>query len=89
MCFHLILFKKATLHLENGNSFEINSKNNSKSNFYIQGAELNGKSYNNTFLKFDQVQKGGVLEFNMSDTANKNWGTAAESVPYSLSTSKK
>ena len=83
------LFKKATLHLENGNSFEINSKNNSKSNFYIQGAELNGKSYNNTFLKFDQVQKGGVLEFNMSDTANKNWGTAAESVPYSLSTSKK
>ena len=83
------LFKKATLHLENGNSFEINSKNNSKSNFYIQGAELNGKSYNNTFLKFDQVQKGGVLEFNMSDTANKNWGTAAESAPYSLSTSKK
>ena len=83
------LFKKATLHLENGNSFEINSKNNSKSNFYIQGAELNGKSYNNTFLKFDDVQKGGILQFNMGDKPNKNWGTAAESVPYSLSTSKK
>ena len=83
------LFKKATLHLENGNSFEINSKNNSKSNFYIQGAELNGKSYNNTFLKFDDVQKGGILQFNMGDKPNKNWGTATESVPYSLSTSKK
>ena len=83
------LFKKVTLHLENGNSFEINSKNNSKSNFYIQGAELNGKSYNNTFLKFDDVQKGGILQFNMGDKPNKNWGTAAESVPYSLSTSKK
>lgn len=83
------LFKKATLHLENGNTFEINSKNNSKSNFYIQGAQLNGKLYNKTFLKFDTLQKGGVLEFDMGDTANKNWGSTAESVPYSLSTSKK
>jgi predicted alpha-1,2-mannosidase len=83
------LFKKATLHLENGNTFEINSKNNSKSNFYIQGAQLNGKLYNKTFLKFDNLQKGGVLEFDMGDTANKNWGSTAESVPYSLSTSKK
>jgi len=83
------LFKKATLHLENGNTFEINSKNNSKSNFYIQGVELNGKMYNKTFLKFEDVQKGGILQFNMGDTPNKNWGTAAESVPYSLSTSKK
>lgn len=83
------LFKKATLHLENGNTFEINSKNNSKSNFYIQGAQLNGKLYNKTFLKFDTLQKGGILEFDMGDTANKNWGSTAESVPYSLSTSKK
>ncbi|NGY37769.1 glycoside hydrolase family 92 protein [Flavobacterium sp. XN-5] len=83
------LFKKAKLHLENGNTFEINSKNNSKANFYIHGAQLNGKLYNKTFLKFDTLQKGGVLEFDMGDTANKNWGSTAESVPYSLSTSKK
>ncbi|TDE03756.1 glycoside hydrolase family 92 protein [Flavobacterium hiemivividum] len=83
------LFKKAKLHLENGNTFEINSKNNSKSNFYIQGAQLNGKSHNKTFLKFDTLQKGGLLEFNMGDKPNKNWGSTAESVPYSLSTSKK
>lgn len=83
------LFKKATLHLENGNSFEISSENNSKSNFYIQGAQLNGKAYNKTFLKFDTLQKGGILKFNMGDTANKNWGTDDDSVPYSLSTLKK
>jgi len=83
------LFKKATLHLENGNTFEITSKNNSESNFYIESADLNGKSYNNTFIKFDAVQKGGTLQFNMSNSPNKNWGTADESVPYSLSTSKK
>ena len=83
------LFKKATLHLENGKTFEIHSKNNSESNFYIESASLNSKSYNNTFIKFDAIQNGGNLEFNMSNSPNKNWGTAAESVPYSLSTSKK
>ncbi|UMB55272.1 GH92 family glycosyl hydrolase [Lutibacter sp. A64] len=83
------LFKKATLHLENGNTFEINSENNSESNFYIDAANLNGKPYNNTFIKFDAIQNGGVLEFKMNNTPNVNWGTASESVPYSLSTSKK
>ncbi|TXE09125.1 glycoside hydrolase family 92 protein [Gelidibacter salicanalis] len=82
------LFNKATLHLENGNTFEIKSNNNSESNVYIQNAELNGQSYNNTYLKFDALQNGGVLEFNMGNTPNTSWGTANESVPYSLSTSK-
>lgn len=82
------LFKKATLHLENGNTFEIRSKNNSESNVYIQSAEWNGEPYNNTFIKFDTLQKGGVLEFNMEPTPNKTWGSAPDSVPYSLSTSK-
>ena len=82
------LFKKATLHLENGNTFEINSNNNSDSNVYIQNAELNGKTYNNTYLKFDALQNGGVLEFYMGNTPNKSWGAANGSVPYSLSTSK-
>ena len=83
------LFKKATLHLENGNTFEITSTNNSKSNFYIDAVDLNGKPYNNTFIKFDTIQKGGDLQFNMSNTPNKDWGTALESTPFSLSTSKK
>ncbi|MBI9040182.1 GH92 family glycosyl hydrolase [Lutibacter sp.] len=83
------LFKKATLHLQNGNTFEIISKNNSESNFYIESANLNKKSYNNSFIKFDAIQKGGTLQFNMSNSPNKERGNMPESVPYSLSTSKK
>ena len=83
------LFKKATLNLENGNTFEIKSQNNSETNVYIQSAHLNGQPYNNTFINFEDLQKGGVLQFNMGNTPNEKWGTAAESVPYSLSTSKK
>lgn len=79
------LFKKATLQLENGNIFEISSKNNSEKNVYIQSTTLNGKPYNNTFLNFDDLQKGGTLEFNMGSKPNINWGASDENVPYSLS----
>ena len=82
------LFKKATIHLENGNTFKINSKNNSKSNFYIQSAKLNGVSYDNTFLNFDAIQNGGELQFKLGNTPNKDWGAKPENVPYSLSLEK-
>ncbi len=81
------LFDKATLKLQNGNTFEISATNNSKSNYYIKGASLNGASYNHTFIDFDAIQNGGSLKFEMSATPNMNWGSQPENVPYSLSTS--
>jgi predicted alpha-1,2-mannosidase len=83
------LFKKATIHLENGNTFNINSDDNSESNLYIQSATLNGASYNNTFLNFDAIQNGGELQFKLGNTPNKNWGAKPNNVPYSLSLEKK
>ncbi|WP_299664721.1 GH92 family glycosyl hydrolase [uncultured Polaribacter sp.] len=79
------LFDKVTLSLQNGNSFTINAHNNSKSNFYIQSTSLNGKAYNNNFIKFKDIQKGGFFNFNMTDSPNLNWGNQPENAPYSLS----
>ena len=39
------LFKKATIHFENGNTLEINAPNNSDKNLYIQSMTFNGKDY--------------------------------------------
>ena len=39
------LFKKATLHLENGNSLIIHATDNNKKNMYIQTMNLNGTEY--------------------------------------------
>ena len=80
------LFKKATLKLQNGNTFVINSNNNSKDNYYIDAASLNGKPYGKTFIKFDAIQKGGELDFEMSSIPNKEWGKGEDAIPYSLST---
>lgn len=79
------LFKKATIRLENGKSFEINAKNNSKSNFYIQSASLNDRSYSNSFINFETIQNGGILDFKLGDKPNKEWASKSENVPYSLS----
>ncbi len=78
------LFKKAILHLENGNKFTISAKNNSKNNFYIQSAYLNGKTYDNAFIKFEDIQRGGELKFDMGENPNKDWGSKPENAPYSL-----
>ena len=82
------LFKKATLHLRNGNTFIIEAKNNSKNNFYIQSARLNDSDYKNSFIKCSDIQKGGFLEFEVSNTPNKSWGSKKQNAPFSLSLKK-
>lgn len=79
------LFKKATLNLENGNKFVISAENNSKDNVYIESASLNGKPWENNFIRFEDIINGGQLEFDMSALPNKERGVNAENVPYSLS----
>jgi predicted alpha-1,2-mannosidase len=79
------LFDKATLTLENGNEFTLTTKNNSAKNLYIQSTRLNGAEYSNNFLRFDDLQNGGVFEFKLGKEPNKAWGSQPENVPYSLS----
>ncbi len=79
------LFKKATLYLQNGKTFTLNSENNSDENFYIQSSKLNNKEYGNNFIKFDDIQKGGELKINLGNQPNKDWGSESENVPFSMS----
>ena len=82
------LFRKATLWLENGNSFEILAEHNSEENIYINSAELNGESSDKAYLRYEDIMKGGRLKFEMSDTPNKHWATGKNAVPYSMSLEK-
>jgi predicted alpha-1,2-mannosidase len=79
------LFKKITLQLQNGNEVVINAPGNSKTNKYIQKMSLNGKNYSKNWLSHKELMKGAIIDFEMSDSPNKNRGTKNEDVPYSLS----
>jgi len=78
------LFKKATIQLENGNSFVIASKDNTVDNFYIQNAQLNGQRFENNFITYEDVQKGGKLSFTMGPKPNMERGNKKENMPFSL-----
>lgn len=79
------LFKKVTLKLSNGKTFTISSNNNSQRNCYIQSMTLNGKADDRNFIRYDAIQQGGELIFEMGKQPNKQRGTDQKSVPYSLS----
>lgn len=64
-------FKKAKIHLENGNTFSIVANNLSKTNKYIQSARLNGNVLEVAQLNHDDITKGGKLVFEMGDRPNK------------------
>lgn len=60
------LVNKAIIQVANGKTFIIIAKNNSAKNIYVASVTLNGKPYLNTFIRHSDIQKGGVLEFTMS-----------------------
>jgi len=82
------LFKKMTLHLENGKSLILNAPNNSEANKYISSIYYNGKIYNNNWVDHADLLKGGSINFNMSSQPNKNRGIDRSNFPYSLSNDK-
>ena len=79
------LFKKATLHFENGNSLVIDAPNNSKKNFYVNSMNVNGTDYTKNYLCHEDLFKGGTIKVDMGNQPNKNRGTKEEDMPYSFS----
>lgn len=75
------LSDKVVMHLENGKSFTVKANNNSKTNVYIQSAKLNGANYTKSFLSYEDIAKGGEIEFEMGAAPNKAWGSADGEVP--------
>ena len=83
------LFKKATIHLENGEDFVIEAPENSAKNFYIDAAKLNGKNFTRNYITHGDIMSGGKLSVKMSDEPNTSRGTGAEDRPYSFSKDEK
>jgi hypothetical protein len=77
------LFKKATIHLENGKDLVINAPNNSTKNVYVQGLKINGQSYSSTSIPTSTLVNGATLDFDMGP-APSNWGTGADDAPPSI-----
>ena len=61
-------FKKAVVHLENGNDVVIKADDNCSETPYVKGFKVNGKQVQPKFLKYESIKEGGLLDFRMSDS---------------------
>ncbi len=77
-------FKQVKLHLENGKTVEISAPACSPDNKYIKAMKLNGQDWQHNFLTHDDLMQGTKIELQMSATANRQRGIAAEDAPYSF-----
>ncbi len=87
------VFDRITIHLDPryypGGKFVITTQNNSAENKYIQSARLNGKPLHKTWFYHRELVVGGMLELQMGPEPNRNWGSAPQDAPPSMSKSGK
>lgn len=76
-------FAEASINLDNGKTFTIKGNNVSKENIYFSSLTLNGKPYPYSYLKHDDILKGGELVFEMTNKPNKEWATSIKHRPIS------
>lgn len=79
------LFRKATLHLENGETVTISAANNLPQNRYIESLAVDGNPYTRNYVTHETLTAGADLVFTMGSNANTSRGTADEDAPYSFS----
>lgn len=79
------LFDRCIINLENGRRFVLEARSAASGALppYITGAKLNGDTYPQSYLKFDDILAGGILELNMSSIPDKDFGSAKEHRPHS------
>ena len=77
--------KRAVINLTTGKTFTIIANNLSDKNIYIQSVMLNGRKYEQSYLRHEDLMRGGTLIFEMGPEPNREWASAAENRPYSMS----
>jgi predicted alpha-1,2-mannosidase len=79
------IFAKSTIRMGEGKEFTVIAEHVSAQNKYIQSAKLNGKPLNKPWFQQSDIAHGGELVLEMGDTPNRQWGSAPEDAPPSMS----
>jgi predicted alpha-1,2-mannosidase len=79
------VFGEVVIRLKSDKRFKITAENTSDENIYIQSASLNGKPLNRSWIDHSEIMAGGTLNFVMGSEPNKNWASAEQDAPFSVS----
>ena len=59
------LFRRATIHLENGRTIEIEAPQNNPENRYVGAMKVDGKIASEPFLRYSELKEGATVQFDM------------------------
>ncbi|GHU67451.1 alpha-1 2-mannosidase [Bacteroidia bacterium] len=79
------LFKKATIHFENGKTLEINAPNNNEETRFVKNITFNGKNYTKNYWEYSSLIQGGEIKIEMGNSPDRIRGVNENDFPYSLS----
>lgn len=79
------IFDRATLTLTGGRSFIISARGNGPQHPYIRAAALDGKPFNQVYLRHEKMLSSGEIVFEMGSAPDEKWAVAPESRPPSAS----
>ncbi|HQE24677.1 MAG TPA: GH92 family glycosyl hydrolase [Candidatus Atribacteria bacterium] len=82
------VFEKVVIDAGSGNKFIIEAEDVSEQNMYIQSATLRGESLDKPWITYDDIARGGALKFKVGPTPNREWGSALEAAPPSMTEEK-
>jgi predicted alpha-1,2-mannosidase len=71
---------KITLTMEDGRKLVVEARGVSPENLYVQSLTLNGKAWTRNWFTYDDIRKGGHLEFVMGPQPS-DWGTEPPFAP--------
>lgn len=63
-------FEQAEIQLPNGKTFTLKANGVSAENIYIASKQLNGQPLNRNFITWDEIEQGGIIEFEMISETN-------------------
>ncbi|MFA5329144.1 MAG: GH92 family glycosyl hydrolase [Prolixibacteraceae bacterium] len=66
------MFPYIKVHLKHG---VLTILGGSEGNDYIKSMKFNGKTYNSTWIDWEDVENGGTIQYKLSNKPNVKWGT--------------
>lgn len=72
LAIHTPIFSSIKIHLRKG---ELIIRGGSEENIYIKSLKLNGKPYNSTWIPWERLSNGAILDYRTLNKPDLKWGT--------------
>jgi putative alpha-1,2-mannosidase len=78
------LFPEIDARLKGGKVLKIRGRGASASTPYVQELRLDGRPHESTWLPYESIERGGVLQFTLGATPNNRWASRPNAAPPSF-----